>query len=498
MSLEKRALGSFVIVGSFMLMCVAADGEMQAMPNETVQTAVVTIHTDGLTGDAVTGVPTAGIAACLVALEDQPQAVDVEKTKTNVVAAAEQEVSKEESEKLTEDADESSLDNQNTESLQPANEESSEVQEVSDSSDKAGKKHSEDIISSVDEQQHAERNSSAGENQMILDGEDGKQADLSMSAQEDAAQTTDMKAQKEKQEWESRLLADVDEFLYIRESDSPDAQIVGKLYKGDVAEILESGDEWTHITSGDVEGFVKNEFCIVGSDAMAYAKSSFAATAESQTDGLRVRSDANSESAVLSFVDAGTTLTVDQSVETDGEWIAVKYAGSTGYVSAEFVETELDLGEAVSIEEERAQAEEIAAQKAKEEAERKANEVAETVQKEPVSVSFDQVTLLAALIQCEAGMEPYEGQVAVGAVVMNRVRSGGYANNIYDVIYQPSQFTPAGRGDVASVAARGPKASCISAAQEALNGADNTGGALSFRRASSGQQGLVIGNHVFF
>lgn len=493
MSLEKRALGSFMIVGSFMLMCVAADGDMQATQNDTVQTAMVTIHTDGLTGDAVSGIPTAGITACLVALESQPQAVDVEKTKTDTVAAAEQKEPEEESEKLTGDADENSSGNQNTQNLQLTDDESADEQ-VNDNTDKAGEKPEDSI--NVDEQQNADSSSNAKEDQPLLDGE--RKADLSMQEQGDVAQTLDVKAQKEQQEWESRLLADVDEFLYIRESDSPDAQIVGKLYKGDVAEIVESGDEWTHITSGDVEGFVKSEFCIVGSDAMAYAKSSFAATAESQTDGLRVRSDANSESAVLSFVDAGTTLTVDQSVETDGDWIAVKYAGSTGYVSAEFVETELDLGEAVSIEEERAQAEKIAAEKAKEEAEKKPKEAVETVQKEPVSASFDQVTLLAALIQCEAGMEPYEGQVAVGAVVMNRVRSGGYANNIYDVIYQPSQFTPAGRGDVAAVAARGPKASCISAAQEALNGADNTGGALSFRRASSGKQGLVIGNHVFF
>ena len=467
MSLEKRALGSFMIVGSFMLMCVAADGEMQATQNDTVQTAMVTIHTDGLTGDAVSGIPTAGITACLVALESQPQAADVEKTKTDIVAAAEQKEPEEESEKLTGDADENSSGNQNTQNLQLTDDESADEQ-ANDSTDKAGEKPEDSI--NVDEQQNADSSSNAGEDQPFLDGE--RKADLSMQEQGDVAQTLDVKAQKEQQEWESRLLADVDEFLYIRESDSPDAQIVGKLYKGDVAEIVESGDEWTHITSGDVEGFVKSEFCIVGSDAMAYAKSSFAATAESQTDGLRVRSD--------------------------GEWIAVKYAGSTGYVSAEFVETELDLGEAVSIEEERAQAEKIAAEKAKEEAEKKSKEVVETVQKEPVSASFDQVTLLAALIQCEAGMEPYEGQVAVGAVVMNRVRSGGYANNIYDVIYQPSQFTPAGRGDVAAVAARGPKASCISAAQEALNGADNTGGALSFRRASSGKQGLVIGNHVFF
>ena len=50
--------------------------------------------------------------------------------------------------------------------------------------------------------------------------------------------------------------------------------------------------------------------------------------------------------------------------------------------------------------------------------------------------------LLAALIQCEAACQPYEGQVAVGAVVMNRVNSGAYPNTIAGVIYASGQFTP--------------------------------------------------------
>ena len=117
-----------------------------------------------------------------------------------------------------------------------------------------------------------------------------------------------------------------------------------------------------------------------------------------------------------------------------------------------------------------------------------------TVQNQAVAASYDDTTLLAALIQCEAGNESYEGQVAVGAVVCNRVRSGGYPS----VVYQSGQFTPAASGSVASVAASGPKASCMQAAQAALAGTDNTGGALSFRPVSSGRGGVVIGNHVFF
>ena len=59
---------------------------------------------------------------------------------------------------------------------------------------------------------------------------------------------------------------------------------------------------------------------------------------------------------------------------------------------------------------------------------------------------MDTRELFARLIQCEAGEEPYEGQVAVGAVVMNRVRSGAYPNTVKGVIYASGQFTPAGSG----------------------------------------------------
>ena len=181
---------------------------------------------------------------------------------------------------------------------------------------------------------------------------------------------------------------------------------------------------------------------------------------------------------------------VNKEAEQIEGWIPVKVDDQTGYISAEFVNVELELGKAISIEEEQAM---IAAAEAEKAA---AQQSSGTQQKGEVSASYDDVTLLGALIQCEAGSEPYEGQIAVGAVVMNRLRAG-YAGSISGVIYQSGQFTPASSGALASVLASGVSGSCMSAAQEAINGADNVGGATSFRRAGSAQ-GIVIGNHVFF
>lgn len=306
--------------------------------------------------------------------------------------------------------------------------------------------------------------------------------------------------------WQDRLMADVDDFLYVRESADPESEVVGKLYKGDVAQIQESGDEWTHITSGNVEGFVNNDYCVTGNEAASYAAETVDTQAAVLADGLRIRSEADAESSVISAVYTGTTLTVDTSAQNqDEEWVAVVYNGTTGYVSSDYVEVSLSLGEGKTIEEEQEEQARIAAEKAAQEAKeaaKKAEQVSsssvQTVQNEAVTASTDDVTLLAAIIQCEAGNELYEGQVAVGAVVMNRVRAAGYPGSIYEVIYQRGQFPPAGNGSVAKIVSNGPKASCIQAAQEALNGTDNTSGATCFKRASSGHAGVVIGNHVFY
>ena len=109
-----------------------------------------------------------------------------------------------------------------------------------------------------------------------------------------------------------------------------------------------------------------------------------------------------------------------------------------------------------------------------------------------------EVKLLAALIQCEAGGECYEGQVAVGAVVMNRVADPRFPETIAEVIYQPGQFTPVKHGKVDRVLASGNiYESCLEAAREAVSGVSNVGTATRFRRGTRAG-GIVIQHHVFY
>lgn len=301
---------------------------------------------------------------------------------------------------------------------------------------------------------------------------------------------------EEEQWWQTRLMADVEGQMNVRAGAGTDYEIVGRLRKGDVAEAVEIGDEWTHIISGNVDGYVKNEYCVYGLDAMEYAYENVDIRATVIGNGVRVRKEASTESGVVATVSKGATLIVEPDAEAADGWLAVRFTGKTRYVSADYVETVLATTEAITIAEEQ----EIARKKAEEEAKRKAAQSTNIVvaQNASYDAATDEVLLLAALIQCEAGNECYEGKVAVGAVVLNRVRSSRYPNTISGVIYSPGQFTPAGSGMVDSVLANGPKESCIQAAQEALNGTDYTNGAKSFRGARSGHAGLVIGNHVFF
>ena len=295
-------------------------------------------------------------------------------------------------------------------------------------------------------------------------------------------------------EWQNRLMANVDEFLYVRAAANAESDIVGKMYQGDVAEVTGTEGDWYQITSGNVNGYVLGEYCVTGDDAYTLATQVCKTYAKAKEGGIRIREAASADSSIYTVMAIGDTIEVNTEAEPVDGWVAVSTKQGTGYVSSDYVDVSVDYGTAITIEEEQAA---IAAAKAAEEA-AAAKARAVTVQNQAVAASYDDVTILAALIQCEAGNECYDGQVAVGAVVCNRVRSGGYPGSVYGVIYQSGQFTPAAGGSVASVAASGPKASCIQAAQAALAGTDNTGGALSFRPASSGRGGVVIGNHVFF
>ncbi len=257
---------------------------------------------------------------------------------------------------------------------------------------------------------------------------------------------------------------------------------VGMFYKGGGGRVLDHQDGWTKVQSGNVIGWASDEYLLFGEEAEAMANDIGKLIATINTESLRVRQEASITSKVLGILPQGEMIGVE---EEQDEWVKVTYEGQEGYLCKEFVTLSFKIGVAQTLEE----------IKKNEKAEYEASRY-----KKYGAVETDEeiLKLLAAIIHCEAGGEPYEGQVAVGAVVMNRVRSSAFPNTIREVIYSPGQFTPAMTGKLDRLLESGKiYESCYKAAAEALSGVSNVGDLLFFRTLN-GRSGLVIGHHVFF
>lgn len=292
--------------------------------------------------------------------------------------------------------------------------------------------------------------------------------------------------QEEKEEEQSDLvMANVKESMNVREEPDADSKKVGLLYADCGGTILERSNGWTKLQSGNLIGWAKDDYLLFGKEAQEMAESVGTYKATVTADALRVRKEATQESGVWGLVKKGDVYEAltDQPVD---EWIPIEYAGEEGYISAEYVTLAFDIDSGETLDEIKA--------REKREREERAKLIAN---QGAVAVGTTDDVLLAALIQCEAANQPYEGQLAVGAVVMNRVRSGGYPNTIAGVIYASGQFSPAVSGGVEARVKKGVKDSCLQAARAAINGETTVGGACHFRRVGY-HEGVEIGGHVFW
>ncbi len=209
---------------------------------------------------------------------------------------------------------------------------------------------------------------------------------------------------KKQKAWLNKVMVKTDSFIPVYSKANDDSDIVGRMYPNSVAKVKKIGKKFTKVKSGATKGYILNDDCIYGTDALAHKKEKKKEDREFALCGIR------------------TPL---------------------------------------------------------------------------IEYTEDEVKLLAAIIYCEGGYEIYDGQVAVGAVVLNRVLSTSFPNTIEDVIYQKYQFGPASSGLLEKALQGDIKESCLQAAEDALYGVDPTKGAFYFRRVGY-TDGIEIGNHVFF
>lgn len=152
-----------------------------------------------------------------------------------------------------------------------------------------------------------------------------------------------------KSEYDDIAIAQVDNYVNVRSTASEEGEVVGKLYNNSAATVLGTEGEWYKIHSGNVEGYIKAEFLVVGDAELAKSVGTRVAKVNTQT--LNVRKEASTESSILGQVPNGEELTVVE--EIDG-WTKVSIEEGDGWVANEFVETSTHYITAESKEEEEA------------------------------------------------------------------------------------------------------------------------------------------------
>lgn len=157
-------------------------------------------------------------------------------------------------------------------------------------------------------------------------------------------------------------IANVDSYVNVRSESNENSEVVGKLYNKSVGTVEAEENGWYLINSGNVHGYVKNDYVAIGIDAETLAKEAGTRMAIVTTETLRVRQDATTDSAILGLIPMEEELVVTD--ETD-DFVKVSIEEGDGWVSKDYVDLRTDYVYAESREEEKARL-------AKEEAERQA------------------------------------------------------------------------------------------------------------------------------
>ena len=172
--------------------------------------------------------------------------------------------------------------------------------------------------------------------------QDGTEADRESQDAADA---------QESSEFDGIAIAQVNDYVNIRNMPSEEGEILGKLYNHSAATVLGEENGWYQITSGSVEGYVKSDYVVTGEEGEALAREVGRKVAVVTTTTLKVRMEPSLEAPVLGLVPIEEELTVTE--ETDG-WVKVSIEEGDGWVSTDYVTTHLEFVEAESKEEEAA------------------------------------------------------------------------------------------------------------------------------------------------
>ena len=314
---------------------------------------------------------------------------------------------------------------------------------------------------------------------------------------------------------------DAKDMLDIHAEANTASAVIGQVMEDGHVAILAKYNDWVQIQAGEIAGWVPaenlveteisneeavaaNEQVIAERTGATASEDEFFAEEEVQQDetaALQAEASkaAQNEIEEVQAAEEAARIEAEAQAKAAAEEAARLAAEAQAKAAAEEA-ARLEAEAQAKAAEEAARIEAEAQAKAAEEAARieaeaqaKAAQAAQTA-----AISAEELQLLANIIYCEAGSESYVGKVAVGNVIMNRVKSASQPNTITEVVYAKGQFSPVRNGSLQrALSSDKADAACYQAAIEALAGAQPVGGKLFFRR-NNGRSGQVIGHHVFY
>ena len=282
---------------------------------------------------------------------------------------------------------------------------------------------------------------------------------------------------------------DAKDMLDIHAEANTASAVIGQVMEDGHVAILAKYNDWVQIQAGEIAGWVPAENLVETEISNEEAVAANEQVIAERTGATASEDEFFAEEEVQQ--DETAALQAEASKAAQNEIEEVQAAEEAARIEAEAQAKAAE--EAARLEAE-AQAKAAAEEAARLEAE--AQQAALAAQ--TAAISAEELKLLANIIYCEAGSESYVGKVAVGNVIMNRVKSASQPNTITEVVYAKGQFSPVRNGSLQrALSSDKADAACYQAAIEALAGAQPVGGKLFFRR-NNGRSGQVIGHHVFY
>lgn len=250
-------------------------------------------------------------------------------------------------------------------------------------------------------------------------------------------------------------------------------EIIGKVYPDTIMSVISAEGDWVRLQSGYLQGYIRKDSIFEDNEARDRADQICPRQILSDYEDTQIMSAPDTQSKVLQYMVQRKVYPV---LEVKNGWAKISVSNNLkGYVALQNVKQVRSIHFGRTIENMENPQEPFVKDK----------------------LTAQERRMLAALIYCEAQGEVFEGQVAIGTVVLNRIHSDHYPNSLSEVILQKDQFEPVTQGKYA-VVLKNPEVispSCYEAADAAIQGSNTVGDALYFKVGNSGK---IIGNHGFY